>query len=169
MTITVVRRAERAVWGADFSTPLMLLLGAFLCGLVLLPLGWLAWYSVTDVAGRPTLGNFGRLASDPTFVKPYATAVIIAASVSASASAVAMPLAWLVARTDMPMSRSIRALVTASFVTPPFLGAIAWEILAAPNSGILNQRYRGVFGLDSLRTSARHLHGRRTRLRYGLL
>ena len=78
MTITVVRRAERAVWGADFSTPLMLLLGAFLCGLVLLPLGWLAWYSVTDVAGRPTLGNFGRLASDPTFVKPYATAVIIA-------------------------------------------------------------------------------------------
>ena len=33
----------------------------------------------------------------------------------------------------------MRALVTASFVTPPFLGAIAWEILAAPNSGILNR------------------------------
>ena len=36
----------------------------------------------------------------------------------------------------------VRALVTASFVTPPFLGAIAWEILAAPNSGILNVLYR---------------------------
>ena len=34
----------------------------------------------------------------------------------------------------------VRALVTASFVTPPFLGAIAWEILAAPNSGMLNVR-----------------------------
>jgi len=148
MTIAVGRRVERGVWGLDFSTPLMLLLAAFLCGLVLLPLGWLAWYSATDVAGRPTLGNFGRLATDPTFVKPYVTAVIIAASVSAGASAIAVPLAWLVARTDMPMSRSIRALVTASFVTPPFLGAIAWEILAAPNSGLLNQWYRDAFGLE---------------------
>ena len=36
----------------------------------------------------------------------------------------------------------IRALVTASFVTPPFLGAIAWELLAAPNSGLLNKLAR---------------------------
>ncbi len=37
-------------------------------------------------------------------------------------------------------------LVMASFVTPPFLGAIAWELLAAPNSGLLNQLYRAVTG-----------------------
>jgi iron(III) transport system permease protein len=36
--------------------------------------------------------------------------------------------------------------VMASFVTPPFLGAIAWEVLAAPNSGLLNQLYRSVAG-----------------------
>jgi iron(III) transport system permease protein len=36
----------------------------------------------------------------------------------------------------------------ASFVTPPFLGAIAWEILAAPNSGIINNIYRSAFGLE---------------------
>ena len=34
----------------------------------------------------------------------------------------------------------------ASFVTPPFLGAIAWELLAAPNSGLLNQLYRAATG-----------------------
>ena len=55
-------------------------------------------------------------------------------------------MAWLVARTDLPMSHAVRALVTASFVTPPFLGAVAWEILAAPNSGLLNQLYRLVTG-----------------------
>ena len=44
-------------------------------------------------------------------------------------------MGWLVARTDMPLRRTVRALVTASFVTPPFLGAIAWELLAAPNCG----------------------------------
>jgi iron(III) transport system permease protein len=40
----------------------------------------------------------------------------------------------------------VRLLVTASFVTPPFLGAIAWELLAAPNSGLLNQLYREITG-----------------------
>ncbi|MGA2566908.1 MAG: iron ABC transporter permease, partial [Pseudolabrys sp.] len=30
--------------------------------------------------------------------------------------------------------------------TPPFLGAIAWELLAAPNSGLLNQLYREITG-----------------------
>ena len=55
-------------------------------------------------------------------------------------------MGWLVARTDMPLRRTVRALVTASFVTPPFLGAIAWELLAAPNSGLLNKIYRAVTG-----------------------
>ncbi len=31
-------------------------------------------------------------------------------------------------------------------MTPPFLGAIAWELLAAPNSGLLNQLYRASTG-----------------------
>jgi iron(III) transport system permease protein len=95
-----------------------------------------------------TPGNFVRLAIDPTFVAPYLTAIEIAASVALGAAAASLPLAWLVARTDLPLRRTIRALVTASFVTPPFLGAIAWEILAAPNSGLLNQLYRALFGAD---------------------
>ena len=58
-------------------------------------------------------------------------------------------MGWLVARTDMPGRQTIRALVTASFVTPPFLGAVAWELLAAPNSGLLNQLFRVVTGAES--------------------
>src|SRR5437016_8436568 len=42
----------------------------------------------------------------------------------------------------MPGRPTIGALVTACFVTPPFLGAVAWELLAAPNSGLLDQLYR---------------------------
>src|SRR5204862_5840369 len=34
----------------------------------------------------------------------------------------------------------------ASLVTPPFVGAVAWEMLAAPNSGLLNQLWRLVTG-----------------------
>jgi iron(III) transport system permease protein len=46
----------------------------------------------------------------------------------------------------MPLRGAVRILVMASFVTPPFLGAVAWELLAAPNSGLLNQLYRVVTG-----------------------
>src|SRR5262249_24757220 len=70
------------------------------------------------------------------------TTFIVAVCSSVICCAVAAPMGWLVARTDLPLSRTIRALVTASFVTPPFLGAIAWELLAAPNSGLLNKLYR---------------------------
>jgi iron(III) transport system permease protein len=132
----------------DLSIPLLATLGLFLCALVLLPLLWLAWYSVTDANGALTTGNFIKLASDPSFVSPFLIALAIALSVAITSCVVATPLAWLVSRTDMPQRQTIRAFVTASFVTPPFLGAIAWEILAAPNSGMLNQWYRTLFDLD---------------------
>jgi iron(III) transport system permease protein len=49
----------------------------------------------------------------------------------------------------MPLRRTVRFLVMASFVTPPFLGAIAWELLAAPNSGLLNQLFRQITGASA--------------------
>jgi len=75
------------------------------------------------------------------------TTLILATSSSVICCVFAAPMGWLVARTDMPLRRTVRALVTASFVTPPFLGAIAWELLAAPNSGLINKVYRAVTGV----------------------
>ena len=74
------------------------------------------------------------------------TTLTIATSVSVICCAVAAPMGWIVARTDMPWRGAVRILVMASFVTPPFLGAVAWELLAAPNSGLLNQLYRALTG-----------------------
>ena len=119
---------------------------AILCVLIVLPLSWIAYYSVTDHRGALTFDNFRRLATDPVFVDPLITTLIIAISASFLCCLVAAPMGWLVARSDLPLRRTIRALVTASFVTPPFLGAIAWELLAAPNSGLLNQLYRALSG-----------------------
>src|SRR4051794_30054925 len=147
MTLVLPRTRERVRARFEASALLLGVLGFFLCVLVLLPLCWLGWYSITDAKGVPTLGNFARLAPDPQFLKPFLTALVIATSVAVVACVIALPLAWLVARTDLPARGAIRALVTASFVTPPFLGAIAWEILAAPNSGLLNQWYRWLYDL----------------------
>src|SRR5215211_2091662 len=130
----------------DLSWPILILFAAFLCVLIILPMSWLFYYSLVDRSGAFTLDNFKTLVTDPIFVDPLITTVILATSSSVICCAFAAPMGWLVARTDIPLRRTIRALVTASFVTPPFLGAIAWEVLAAPNSGLLNKIYRAVTG-----------------------
>ena len=120
-----------------------MLFAALLCVLIVLPMSWLVYYSLVDRTGAFTLDNFKtpghrsdlrRSADHDAHPRDSARA--------SSAARSPRPMGWLVARTDMPLRRTVRALVTASFVTPPFLGAIAWELLAAPNSGLLNQLYR---------------------------
>jgi iron(III) transport system permease protein len=130
----------------DLSGAVIALFAAGLCLLIVLPIAWLVVFAFTDQARNATLGNFHTLFTDPAFVEPLLTTLTIATSVSFACCLVAAPLGWIVARTDIPLARTIRVLVMASFVTPPFLGAIAWEILAAPNSGLLNQLYRAVTG-----------------------
>ncbi|HEX2216150.1 MAG TPA: iron ABC transporter permease [Xanthobacteraceae bacterium] len=135
----------------DVSVPVLIAFAALLCVLIILPVSWLVYYSVTIVdpatkARVVTFEHFRTLFTEPDFIDPLITTIIVAVSSSALCCLIAAPMGWLVARTDLPLTYLIRALITASFVTPPFLGAIAWEILAAPNSGLLNQFYRVVTG-----------------------
>src|SRR6201999_1970141 len=133
----------------DWTKPVLWLFAAIMIVLIVLPLSWLLIYSLTDKANHLTLQNFVTLFTDPDFLDPLLTTAIIAFSSAVICCVIAAPIGWLVSRTDMPGRQTIRALVTASFVTPPFLGAVAWELLAAPNSGLLNQLYRHVTGAES--------------------
>ncbi len=133
----------------DPSQPLFAVLALLLCALIGLPLFWLFVAALTDRQGAATLGNFMLVLGDPDFLEPLVTTIVIACSVGIFAALVAAPIGWLVARSDMPFARTVRALIMASFVTPPFLGAIAWEILAAPNSGILNRVWRDWSGAEA--------------------
>ncbi|WGR94886.1 iron ABC transporter permease [Bradyrhizobium sp. ISRA443] len=133
----------------DWTRPVLWLFAAVLMLLILLPLSWLVAFAFTDKDRHLTLQNFATLFSNPDFLDPLLTTAIIAVTSALICCIVAAPISWLVSRTDMPGRQIIRALVTASFVTPPFLGAIAWELLAAPNSGLLNQLYRLFAGEDA--------------------
>src|SRR5215203_3647076 len=149
MTIAVSDSAPRPTHGFDFTKLVLYGFALALCLLIVLPMSWLVYYAFTDKNGAFSLQNFVTLVNDPTLLDPFITTFILAFSTSLICCVVAAPMGWLVARTDMPMRRTVRVLVTASFVTPPFLGAIAWELLAAPNSGLLNKLYRMVTGADS--------------------
>ncbi|MDI1264334.1 MAG: ABC transporter permease subunit, partial [bacterium] len=145
MTITTTSNPRPRI---DWTRPVLWLFAAFMIVLIVLPMSWLMLYAFTDKARHPTLQNFVTLFTDPDFLDPLLTTAIIATTSATICCIVAAPISWLVSRTDMPGRQIIRALVTASFVTPPFLGAVAWELLAAPNSGLLNQLYRHLTGAE---------------------
>ena len=118
-----------------------------LATLVLLPMFWLTLTSLRDDSKSFTLAHYYTLFHDPSFLKPLWVTLWTSLAVGALCVAFAGPMAWLVARTDLPLKRWLRMMVLASFVTPPFLGAFAWVLLGGPNAGLVNQWYYALFGL----------------------
>src|SRR3974377_1516287 len=127
MTIALPARRERR-FRFDMTKPVLYGFAAILCVLIVLPLSWLFIYSLTDQKGALTLANFYRLFTEPSFYDPLATTFILATTSALICCAVAAPMGWLVARTDLPFASIVRALVTASFVTPPLPGALARDV-----------------------------------------
>ncbi|MBV9440230.1 MAG: iron ABC transporter permease [Candidatus Eremiobacteraeota bacterium] len=108
--------------------------------LVIVPLGWLLVISLQRPdAGGFTTANYVEAFTNAIYLRPILNSLILATSVATIASLLGTPLAWLVARTDLPGRRQLRALIMAAFVTPSFIGAEAWILLAAPNSGWINR------------------------------
>ena len=105
--MTIALPAERAapVHRIDLSWPVLIVFAGVLCLLVVLPMSWLVYYSLVDRSGAFTLGNFATLATDPAFVDPLVTTLIVATSSSIICCVFAAPIGWLVARTDMPLRR----------------------------------------------------------------
>ena len=101
----------------DLSRPLFFLLAAALAVLVLLPLFWLVYYSFVDKKGALSVANYATLVTDPTMGRAFFIALSMAVCVGVLSCIVATPLAWLVARTDLPARQLIRILVTASFLS----------------------------------------------------
>ncbi|SFE71378.1 ABC transporter permease [Succiniclasticum ruminis] len=61
---------------------------------------------------------------------------------------VTFPLAWLVGRTDLPGKKTFRTVLVASYMIPPYVGAIAWVQLLNPSVGYLNEFLKFIFGLQ---------------------
>src|SRR5262245_47604290 len=91
----------------DLSWPILILFAALLCVLIILPASWLVYSSLVDRTGAFTLNNFRTLVTDPIFLEPLTTTLILATSSSIICCLFAAPMGWLVARTDMPLSRKI--------------------------------------------------------------
>ncbi len=59
-------------------------------------------------------------------------------------------MAWAVSRTDVPGKRLLQLTATLSYLSPPFLTAIAFVYLFSPNAGLINVFMRDVAGVPWL-------------------
>ena len=138
---------RRGAPGLDRSAVVWVGAALALVVLMALPLGWLVSLSVSGEHGA-TLAHYRAVLGDHALRRAVWNTVVMAFWVGLLSIAIGAPLAWLTARTDVPGRGVVRSLVLASFVTPPFLGAFAWVMLAGPNAGLLNRLWRGLTGAD---------------------
>jgi len=144
-------RVTHTSWSAlrlkDPTFPVWFGAALLLVFLMLFPLGAIFRASLWDGNGI-TLNRYLEVFTNEQFLKAIWNTLIISTWVGVISVIIGALLAWVVARTDLPWKKPIRALVMASFVTPPFLGAFAWTLLAGPNAGSLNKLYRAVTGSE---------------------
>jgi iron(III) transport system permease protein len=139
--------SPRRLAGVDRALPVWAAVVLALVFLMAMPLGWLVWMSV-GAAGGASARHYAAVLQSPAMLKALWNTVVLSFWVGLASIAIGAPLAWLTARTDLPGQAMIRALVLASFVTPPFLGAFAWVMLAGPNAGLLNTLWRDATGAE---------------------
>ena len=96
--------------------------------------------------GAFTLMNYVTAYGNERRLIGLGNSLLYGAAVVAVSIGFAVPLAWAVARTDMPGKGVVRATVLGAFITPSYLGAIGWILLAGPNAGWINRIWMALTG-----------------------
>lgn len=97
--------------------------------------------------GPLTLVNFIRVYTDPATYEVLLNTVLFATGAVAVTVLFAVPLVWLLMRTDLPYKKTIYVLLTVGILIPVFLRTIAWILLLSPRIGLVNQWAAEIFDL----------------------
>jgi iron(III) transport system permease protein len=116
-------------------------LGLVALGCVLVSLLGNILASVTEGAdfGVFTLANYADLLDDPKLPAVFLRTLAQGGGTVAIMLAFAVPIAWLIARTDIPWKNGILTLFTAQLAMPGFITAMTYVWMFNPNSGIVNK------------------------------
>ncbi len=117
--------------------------------LIVLPVLFLLYGGFAENGGL-TLRYFIRVLASPLYRTALLNSLELGALSALFSVAIGVPLAWAVARTDLPGKAFVRLTATLSYLSPPFLLAIAYVTLFSPNAGIINAFLRDVAGAPSL-------------------
>jgi iron(III) transport system permease protein len=115
-------------------------------------LGVILWLSCTE--GTPgaeleyTLGHYSEMFLDRSTWQVIGNTVEFSIVTLFVALLIALPMAWLIERTDFPGKRVVFTLLTVALLLPGFSVALGWLFLLNPRVGALNKLLMGWFGLS---------------------
>lgn len=141
------RGSQSTRYGAEQLFVHAVLLVAVL--LAALPLISLFYEAFTTPEGAPTFMKFWETVSDSYNLESIENSLILSLVVALFSVLFGTLFAFGLTRTDMPLKRLLRATVTLSIISPGFLVAFAYVVLMGPNSGVLNEFVRALFGLTA--------------------
>lgn len=120
---------------------------------VLYPIGHLFLSSFRiDRPGEPsvwTSANFREVFASSQFISALENTLIVSVESVVLAIVLGVLLALFIARTDMPFKKVLEPLNMIPFYLSSLVGALSWEVLAAPKTGILNQLARNLLNVQS--------------------
>jgi iron(III) transport system permease protein len=120
---------------------------------VLYPIFYLlqAAFDVGDPDTRPPtaygLDNFAAL---PGYSEILLNTLMVSFAATIMALVFGFLTAWILTRTNVPFARTLEQLMAVPYYVTPLLGAFAWSLLGAPESGFVNQLWRRFGGQDAL-------------------
>lgn len=117
--------------------------------LVILPLCFLLIGSIWR-DGQFTLEYFREALSGRLYLQALLNSLMLGAWTGLFSLLLGLPLAWAVARTNVPGKGLITLTANLSYLSPPFLTAIAFVNLFGTNAGLINVFFRDVVGLPWL-------------------
>jgi iron(III) transport system permease protein len=97
--------------------------------------------------GPLTLQNFVDVYADAGTYEVLVNTLLFALGSVAVALLFAVPLSWLLMRTDVPFKKTFYVLLTVGILIPVFLRTIAWILLLSPRIGLLNRWLVEIFNL----------------------
>lgn len=95
------------------------------------------------------LGNYAEVLSRPQVWEAMLNSLILGVGSAVGCLIIAVPYAYLVSRTDMPMRRFFRSTAVLTFAAPGFVAAMGWILLFGPQSGLINAYVLEPLGIPS--------------------
>lgn len=120
---------------------------ALLIIIVVIPI-FMIVYNAFFFEGKFTLELIIDQFTKPSTLSSMWNTVKIALLVTFFGTIMGVFYAWLLGRSDIPAKRLMRALFAIPYMFPPFLGAMAWDLLLNGRSGYLNRWLMSTFHLQ---------------------
>lgn len=137
----------RARWRLEVIVPLALVTVAVAIPAALIVAAAFNTGDPRDFPGHEFgLANFAELSGHLDWI---GNTLLVAVGGTAFAMVLATALSWILHRTHTPGARIFETLVILPYPLGPLVGALAWNALAAPRVGLLNQAISSVTGLPS--------------------